>query len=243
MKMPEWVSLPRSTVDLAVLDRPAEPVDPTRGNTRLTAATGIVLVALLAVEAVTLLSVRQLLTLHVIVGALLIGPVLLKSASTAYRFTRYYSGAPTYRRKGPPPLPLRLLGPLIIVAALAVLGTGVALILVGPSGSGLLLTAHQTSFWFLRGVPGRAPARASVGRDRGVVARAAGLADRRGCAAAALALSEHRARPCGGGRGGHPAGPVGHAVDEPAGRPLGDRPHRAALSGGAAAAPLILRRF
>lgn len=148
MKIPGWVSLPRSTADLAILDRPEEPVDPTRGNTRLTAATGIVLVALLAVKAVTLLSVRQLLTLHVIVGALLIGPVVLKSASTAYRFTRYYSGAPTYRRKGPPPLPLRLLGPLIIVAALAVLGTGVALILVGPSGSGLLLTAHQTSFWF-----------------------------------------------------------------------------------------------
>ena len=58
------------------------------GNTRLTAATGMVLFVLLAVEGVTLLSIRQLITVHVFVGVLLLGPVLLKSSSTLYRFLR-----------------------------------------------------------------------------------------------------------------------------------------------------------
>lgn len=117
------------------------------GNTRLTAATGMVLLVLLAVEGVTILSVRQMLTLHVVVGALLLGPVLLKSGSTLYRFGRYYTGAEPYRRKGPPPRLLRVIGPLVILSTLALLGTGVALVVTGPTGSGLLLTAHQASFW------------------------------------------------------------------------------------------------
>ena len=144
--------MPRPTTDVAVLDGPIEPADSAGGNSRLTAATGLVMVVLLAVEAVTLLAIRQMLTVHVIVGALLIGPVVLKSGSTIYRFTRYYTGAPVYRKKGPPALPLRLIGPLLILAALAVLATGVALVVVGPSGSGLLLTAHQAGFWIFIGL-------------------------------------------------------------------------------------------
>ena len=38
-------------------------------------------------------------------GVLLIGPVALKLASTGYRFVRYYTSEPRYRRKGPPPRP------------------------------------------------------------------------------------------------------------------------------------------
>ena len=33
---------------------------------------------------------------------LLVGPVLLKCASTVYRFIRYYAGARAYRQKRPP---------------------------------------------------------------------------------------------------------------------------------------------
>jgi hypothetical protein len=59
-------------------------------------------------------------------GVLLIGPVLLKIASTGYRFVRYYTGSEGYVRKGPPaPIP-RVLGPVVILTSLAVLGTGVA---------------------------------------------------------------------------------------------------------------------
>ncbi len=117
------------------------------GNTRLTSATGMVLLALLAVEGVTILSVRQMITLHIFVGVLLLGPVLLKSGSTIYRFVRYYRGASTYRLKGPPPPLLRVIGPLVIASSLALLGTGLALIFVGTSRSDDWLTAHQVCFW------------------------------------------------------------------------------------------------
>ena len=120
------------------------------GNARLTSTTGMVLLALLAIEGLTILSVRSLITLHVFLGILLIGPVLLKTGSTVYRFARYYTGARPYVTKGPPHALLRLLGPLVIVSSLALLGTGVALLAVKPSDPGLLLPAHKASFviWF-----------------------------------------------------------------------------------------------
>jgi hypothetical protein len=119
------------------------------GNERLTAAAGAVLLVLFAAEGVTILAVRQLLTLHFFLGMLLIGPVLLKASSTIYRFARYYAGAPDYRRKGPPVLPLRLLGPFVLATSFAVIGTGVALGYTGHS-PGLWLFAHKAAFvlWF-----------------------------------------------------------------------------------------------
>ncbi len=116
------------------------------GNSRLTSATGVILLALLAVEGFTILSVRQMITLHIYVGVLLLGPVLLKSGSTLYRFVRYYRGAPAYLKKGPPHPVLRIIGPFVILSSLALLGTGIALILVGADTSRWLLTAHQASF-------------------------------------------------------------------------------------------------
>jgi hypothetical protein len=120
------------------------------GNSRLTSATGLLLLVMLAVEGVTVLRVRQLITLHVYLGLLLLGPVLLKTASTVYRFGRYYTGSPPYVRKGPPHPALRILGPLVIVTTLLLLGSGVALIATKPGGGGLLLTTHKVSFflWF-----------------------------------------------------------------------------------------------
>jgi len=119
------------------------------GNERLTALTGAVLLAGFAVEGLTILSLHQLLTLHIFLGMLLIGPVALKISSTVYRFVRYYSGAAPYVRKGPPAPLLRLLGPFTILTSLAVLGTGVALAVTGP-GRGSWLLLHKASFvlWF-----------------------------------------------------------------------------------------------
>src|SRR6516162_11181634 len=79
-------------------------------NARLTGSTAAVLLVLLAAEGVTVLSVHSLLTPHVFIGMLLVPPVLLKVGSTGWRFVRYYRGSGAYRRKGPPPLLLRLLG-------------------------------------------------------------------------------------------------------------------------------------
>jgi hypothetical protein len=129
--------------------RRADPTGGVAGNERLTAMTGAVLLVLFAAEGVTVLRVHQLLTVHFFVGMLLIGPVALKVASTCYRFVRYYTGAAPYRRKGPPAPLMRLLGPLVMCTSLAVLGTGVALAVVGP-GDQRWMFLHKASFvlWF-----------------------------------------------------------------------------------------------
>ncbi len=128
-----------------------EVVDPgVEGNARLTGSNSALLIALLAVEGVTILSIRSLLGPHVFVGMLLIPPVALKIGSTFYRFVRYYQGAPAYRRKGPPPWMLRLLGPAVGVLTFLVLASGVGLMLVGEPWRQRLLTLHKASFvlWF-----------------------------------------------------------------------------------------------
>lgn len=120
------------------------------GNARLTALVGIVLLVLLAAEGVTILSIRRLLPVHFFIGVLVIPPVLLKLGSTGWRFARYYIGDPGYRRAGPPPLLLRLTGPIAIASTIAVLATGVELWLFGDRYGMGWLTVHKASFviWF-----------------------------------------------------------------------------------------------
>jgi hypothetical protein len=121
-----------------------------QANARLTATNAAVLVVLLAAEGATILRVRQLISPHVFLGMVLIPPVLLKIGSTGYRFVRYYRGAPAYLRKGPPPLVLRLLGPVVVLLTLVLLASGVALLFAGPGWSHELLFVHKASFvlWF-----------------------------------------------------------------------------------------------
>jgi hypothetical protein len=133
----------------AAAGQPPDVTGGAEGNARLTAATGAVLLVLLAAEGVTILAVRQLLTLHFFLGMLLIGPVLLKLCATGYRFVRYYTGAAGYRRQGPPAPLLRLLGPFVILLSVAVIGTGVMLGYAGRN-PGPWLFLHKASFmlWF-----------------------------------------------------------------------------------------------
>lgn len=125
--------------------------DPTAGNARLTATTAVLLLILLAAEGVTILSIRPLLSAHIVIGLLLIPPVVLKLLSIGYRFFRYYTGDAGYVAKGPPHVLMRLLAPLLVVTTLTVLGTGVAMLAFGPQHHrDLLLGLHKTSFvlWF-----------------------------------------------------------------------------------------------
>jgi hypothetical protein len=119
-------------------------------NARLTATTGIALLALLAVEGATLLSIRRLLPVHLAVGLMLIPPVLLKLASTGRRFVGYYLGDARYRAAGPPPILLRLIGPLVVLSTVGLLVTGVELWLFGARFGDIWLTAHRATFvlWF-----------------------------------------------------------------------------------------------
>jgi hypothetical protein len=115
------------------------------GNERLTSTVGLVLVVLLVVEAATTLSLRSFLPVHVFLGLLLLPPIVLKLATTGWRFVRYYTGSKPYRLKGPPELLLRMLAPLLVASTVVLFGTGVAFLVVGRGG-GLLLTVHAVSF-------------------------------------------------------------------------------------------------
>ncbi|MFL5827478.1 MAG: hypothetical protein ACJ76V_13215 [Thermoleophilaceae bacterium] len=107
--------------------------------------TAVVLTGLLAAEGYTIVQMRGLVGVHMFIGLALIPPVLLKLASTGYRFVRYYAGSRAYRAKGPPLLPLRLLAPVLVAATIAVLLTGVLLLAAGHK-SGALLEIHKVSF-------------------------------------------------------------------------------------------------
>ena len=118
----------------------------TAGNERLTAATGSLLILLLAVIGVTLLRMRSLISVHLFVGLLLIPPIALKLASTGYRFMRYYTSNPSYRKRGAPSILLRVSAPVVVASTLAVLVTGIALLFVGPASTGVLRELHKLSF-------------------------------------------------------------------------------------------------
>ena len=119
----------------------------TDGNEQLTALTGVLLIALLAALGVTIVRIGQMLNVHMFLGMLLLGPVALKMGSTGYRFVRYYTGSGAYRLKGPPSIELRLLAPFVVVLTVAVFGTGVALLLVGPEHRGILGPLHKIAFF------------------------------------------------------------------------------------------------
>ncbi len=116
------------------------------GNARLTGTTAVLLIALLAVEGVTILFIRPLISVHVFVGLLLVPPVALKLVSTGWRFACYYTRRDEYVAKGPPELLLRVLvAPVVVVSTLVVFGTGIAMLAVHPRG-GPLLGLHKASF-------------------------------------------------------------------------------------------------
>ncbi len=93
--------------------------------------TGAVLLVLFVAECLTLLQLGRLLTLHVFLGMLLLGPASLKTGSTLWRFTRYYTGSAAYVRRGPPAPVQRVTGPFVILTTAAVLGSGIMLAVQG----------------------------------------------------------------------------------------------------------------
>jgi len=114
-------------------------------NARLTGYTAVLLVIPLVAEAVSGLSVGRLLRLHALIGFLLLPPVLLKLGSVGYRFVRYYSGETGYRTAGPPSLPMRLLGPVVVFLTIVVFGTGFELWLFGLRFGFAWVPVHHAS--------------------------------------------------------------------------------------------------
>jgi hypothetical protein len=120
------------------------------GNARLTGTIAAVLLVLLAAEGITVLRVGALLRYHVFIGMLLVPPIVLKIESTGYRFVRYYAGSPAYRRKGPPPALLRVLGPLVVVLTIVLFASGIGVLFSSAGLRRELLFVHRISFflWF-----------------------------------------------------------------------------------------------
>ncbi len=118
----------------------------TDGNEQLTTVTGTILIVLLAVLGLTIPDLRQFISVHLFVGFLLIGPVVLKMASTGYRFLRYYTRDAAYVAKGPPELILRLIGPFVMLTTFGVFASGVALLIFGPNHRNPWLLLHKATF-------------------------------------------------------------------------------------------------
>jgi hypothetical protein len=119
-----------------------------------TAVIAAVLLLLLAIEGATLLRLTSLLTVHAFVGMLLIPVLGLKVASTGWRLLRYYRNGEEYVRRGPPHLALRaVVAPVIVLSTLVLLGTGVALLVLGQT-HGTIVGLHKASFLVWVGATG-----------------------------------------------------------------------------------------
>ncbi len=119
------------------------------GNARLTSIVALILLVGLAVEGATIPWIRPLLSVHIFLGMLLLGPVALKLGSAGYRFVRYYAGGREYVRQGPPaPLMRVIVAPILVFSTLALFGTGVGLLVFHHGGA--LSGLHKASFivWF-----------------------------------------------------------------------------------------------
>ena len=98
------------------------------GNKRLTAAVGVLLLAPVLLEIATVLfGVHTFMSWHVFVGLALIPLVVLKLATTGWRFARYYTRSRAYVANGPPQAAMRLLAPFLVVATVVLFGSGVAM--------------------------------------------------------------------------------------------------------------------
>ncbi len=117
------------------------------GNERLTALVSLVLLVLIIVELITSALLRIWLPAHTVVGVLLAGPLLMKMGSTGWRFLCYYTRVPAYVRRGPPPLVLRLLGPVLLIATLVMVGSGIGLVVTGPLQPFLLTHVFSALVW------------------------------------------------------------------------------------------------
>ena len=170
------------------------------GNARLTALIGLLLLVLLFIEGITILRIRPLFPIHAFVGLLLVPPVLLKLASTGYRFVRYYTGSTSYRAAGPPrPIP-RMIAPVLVASTIGLFSTGIVLLFVGPVGGEVWKQLHTLIFfvWFsvmavhVLAYLGRTPrlALADLGpqEDRGTSNLTAGRITRQGLLVGSLLL-------------------------------------------------------
>jgi len=103
------------------------------------------------VQGFTILSIHRLLTVHIVVGLVLVGPLALKLGSVGWRFLRYYRNDADYVRAGPPKPLLRVVAPAVVIATIVVFASGIALLPLTPGRGSDLVLVHKLGFivWFV----------------------------------------------------------------------------------------------
>lgn len=114
-------------------------------NERLTGIAGTILFILIVSQLVITANLHSLLSVHIFVGILLSGPLLIKMCSTGFKFLLYYAGNPAFVKHGAPNIWLRLLAPFLVMMTILVFISGFALTFVGPNHMGIFFTIHAAS--------------------------------------------------------------------------------------------------
>ncbi|WAH44945.1 hypothetical protein NZD89_28285 (plasmid) [Alicyclobacillus fastidiosus] len=114
-------------------------------NERMTAFAGAILFVLIVIELFITANLHALISVHIFVGVLLSGPLIVKMCSTGYRFFRFYTRSAVFVQKGPPNIWLRLLAPFLVIITVLVFISGFGLAVVGPTHTGLFFKIHAVS--------------------------------------------------------------------------------------------------
>ncbi len=119
---------------------------------RLSALFGVVLLIIFVAEVMTVPFIAGAVGVHIVIGLVAVPLVLGKLAISTYRFTRFYVGDTDFVEAGPPWLPLRVIAPLLVATTVLVIGSGIELVVAGPSSfSDTFLGAAHTLLaliWF-----------------------------------------------------------------------------------------------
>ncbi|MHB1521022.1 MAG: hypothetical protein ACYCWN_06875 [Ferrimicrobium sp.] len=106
----------------------------------------------LAIEGVTIVFIGQLISIHVILGMILLPIMAYKIIVATYRFAMYYLGAPDFKHAGPPEMLLRVIGPLLIATTVILMASGIVLVYAKPDTptAAFWLNIHRDDFvaWF-----------------------------------------------------------------------------------------------
>jgi hypothetical protein len=102
-----------------------------RGNARLVALSGLLLLVLLPVPYVSAVSLDLLWRVHFFSSLVLIPLLLVKLAGTGWRAVRYYLRDAGYRADGPPHLMARLSAPILVLSTIVLFVSGVVMMLNG----------------------------------------------------------------------------------------------------------------
>lgn len=97
------------------------------------AISGVALLVLSALEALTALDLRVAIFWHIVIGLVLLPVLVLKLALATWRFVSFYrADGPTHVRTAPW-FPLRVLAPLLVVVTVLLVLSGTELTFAGPS--------------------------------------------------------------------------------------------------------------